>query len=61
MVEHQKNSTRWGRLAVLLRKTFWWQRVKHDHLPIATPPPSAVHTVNEEEIRKRLEGLGYLE
>lgn len=62
MVENRKNSTRWQRLVALLRKTLWWQRAERNHLPPSQyPPASAVSSVNEEEIRKRLEGLGYIE
>jgi hypothetical protein len=61
MVENQKNSALWRRLVALLRDTVRWQRVKRAPLPASIPPSSPANTVNEEEIRKRLEGLGYIE
>jgi hypothetical protein len=61
MVKHHTRGTRWRRLLALLRETLRWRRVPRDQRPASPPASPAVSSVNEEEIRKRLEGLGYLE
>ncbi len=61
MVKHHTQGTRWRRVLALLRGTLRWRRVPRDQRPVSPPASPAVSPVNEAEVRKRLEGLGYLE
>jgi len=61
MVRRQKDSTLWQRLVMFLGKPLRRKRVERSSPPPSDHPISAVNAEKEAEIRKRLEGLGYIE